>query len=414
VLDPLGAYRQAGLVVQGPPLGFVGSVRYLEGRTRDSTLVLVTLSLANRSLTFTGDGSLQRASYGIILELQQGAATVQRSETHQTVRVSSVRETTRGDESIIFQQFLAVAPGAYTLTITARDDGGANAGQQQIPLVVPQLAAGALSSPVVVYEATPRTHTDSAPTLIANPRATVTLGRDSLAAVYLEGYDLAPEARVVLDVRNERDHSVLHDTVTLARHATLSSAVLYLPVPRLGTGRFTVAASLVGSAQRTQTPLLVSLGEQLGIVSFDELVSYLRFYAVPERLAALRDTNPERRAAAWAAFWKQTDPVPATPEHEGLQAYFARIQTANTRFREEGGAGWLSDRGKVFVSLGEPDRILEQQGTAVGTRGRAQAWEYSRENAQLIFIDQSGFGRWRLTTTSEAQYLQMARRAMVQ
>jgi GWxTD domain-containing protein len=328
--------------------------------------------------------------------------------------VSTVRETSRGDESIVFQQYFSAAPGAYTLTITARDDGGANAGQQQISLVVPRLSAGTLATPVVVYEATPRTHADSAPALVANPRATVTLGRDSLAAIYLEGYELAPDARVVLDVLDERQRSVMRDTVTLARHEGLTSGVVHLPVPRLGAGRFTVTASLVGSTQRVQTPLLVSLGEQLGIASFEELVSYLRYYAAPERLAALRDTNPERRAAAWAAFWKDTDPVPATPEHEGLQAYFGRIQTANQRFREEGGAGWLTDRGRVYITLGEPDRIIEQQGSSVGVRGRALGWEYSRHNLQLIFVDQTGFGRWRLTPSSEAQFTRVAQSALAQ
>jgi GWxTD domain-containing protein len=235
-----------------------------------------------------------------------------------------------------------------------------------------------------------------------------------VATLYLEGSGLPPGSRVALDVLDEQQRTVLRDTLALEEHAALSSAVLSLPVPKLGAGSFTVAASLVGSRERVEAPLLVSLGEQLGIVSFDELLSYLRYYASGSRLAALRDTNPERRAAAWGEFWKDSDPVPATPEHEGLQAYFARIQTANLRFREEGGAGWLTDRGKVFVTLGEPDRIIEQQGTTVGVRGRAQGWEYSRHNLQLIFIDQSGFGRWRLTPSSEAQFNQVAHQALVQ
>jgi GWxTD domain-containing protein len=238
-----------------------------------------------------------------------------------------------------------MAPGAYTLAITVRDEAGANAGQQQIALVVPRLTAGALSSPVPVYEATPRTQADSAPVLIANPRATVSFGRDSLATVYLEGYDLPPDARVALQIRDERQHTVLRDTVTLARSGALSVGVLSLPVPPLGAGRFTVAAALVGTAHGVEAPLFVSVGEQLGIISFEELLGYLRFYTTPERLAPLRDADPERRAAAWLAFLKATDPVPATPEHEGLRAYFARIQTANQRFRDEGGPGWLTDRG---------------------------------------------------------------------
>ena len=75
--------------------------------------------------------------------------------------------------------------------------------------------------------------------------------------------------------------------------------------------------------------------------------------AEPQRLRALRDTAPEFRGLAWAEFLRETDPVASTPEHEGLRDYFGRIEEANERFREEGGRGWLTDRGMVLVGLPE-------------------------------------------------------------
>jgi GWxTD domain-containing protein len=410
VLDPTAGYRGAGLIVQGPPLPFVGAVRYLAGRTADSTLVLVTLSLANRSLTFTSDGSGQRAEYAVLLDLQQGGVTAKHSEARETVRVASFKETTRSDESIVFQQFVTAAPGQYTLGITVRDQAGTNAAVQQIPVSVPRMGSGALSSLVPVHQATPRTTVDSTPLLIANSRATVVFGRDSLAPVYVEGYGLPSTARVAVAVLANGRAPILRDTVSLARFGSLAASVLNFPVPRLGVGRLEVAATVVGTADSATTPLLVTFGDELGIMSFDELLSYLRYYATPERLQPLRDSLPERRAEAWAEFWKSSDPTVSTAEHEGLREYFARIQMANQRFREEGGPGWLTDRGKVYITLGEPDQLLEQGGPGVNTRGRAQVWEYGQYHMQLVFVDQTGFGRWRLTPASEAQFEQIARR----
>lgn len=405
--SPAKAYQDAGLIVQGPPLAFVGSVRYLSGHTPDSTLMLVALSLANESLTFSAEEQIQRAAYRVVLDLKQGSNTVKHLELREIVRVSSPKETTRSDESLVFQQFLPVAPGDYTLAITVRDEGSTNAGTQQVQLSVPRFGAGGLSLPVAVYEATPRIQTESVPHLVANPRATVIFGRDSLAAIYVEGYDLPPGARVAVSVQDEEHFVVLRDTVTLARAGALSAAVLHFPVPRIGVGALTVSVAPVGSSAATSTPLFVSLGEQFGIMRLEDLLSYLRYYAAPDRLAPLRDTVPERRAAAWAAFWKATDPIPATPEHEGLHEYFARIQLANQRFREEGSAGWLTDRGKVFITLGEPDQLLEQYPNT-NTRGRAQIWEYVKYRARLVFIDQTGFGRWRLTLSSDAEFQRIA------
>lgn len=75
-----------------------------------------------------------------------------------------------------------------------------------------------------------------------------------------------------------------------------------------------------------------------------------------------------------------------------------------TRFREEGTPGWMTDRGKVLLGLGEPDQVYEQGLAGVGNRGRSQIWEYRRLNVQFVFYDQSGFDRWRLTSSGEMEF----------
>jgi GWxTD domain-containing protein len=156
--------------------------------------------------------------------------------------------------------------------------------------------------------------------------------------------------------------------------------------------------------------MIITFGDDLAISSYDEMLSYLRYFTTPHRLKSLRDTAPEFRAAAWTAFLRETDPILSTPEHEGLREYFNRIQQANERFRDEGGPGWTSDRGMVYVTLGEPDQILDQTTSDVTQRGRAQIWEYRQYHSQLIFVDQTGFGRWRLTSSSEADFQSIVQR----
>jgi len=133
------------------------------------------------------------------------------------------------------------------------------------------------------------------------------------------------------------------------------------------------------------------------------MLNYLRFFAAPYRLQRLRDAAEEDRPAAWAAFVRETDAQPDTPAHEELRAYFGRLMRANGRFREEATPGWLSDRGRVFISLGEPDQIIEPQ-VADFSRNRQQLWEYRNMNTQLVFYDQTGTGRWRLTQSSEVRF----------
>ena len=159
--------------------------------------------------------------------------------------------------------------------------------------------------------------------------------------------------------------------------------------------------------------MFVSFGSDIPLISYEDLLNQLRYYVAPDRLKTLRDAAIEQRGQQWAAFLRSSDPAPATPEHEGLQVYFGRLQQASIRFRDDGSGsrgGWLADRAKVYVVLGEPDQLYEQNTngpitrTSVSQRGRLQYWEYGQYRVRLIFYDDSGSGRWRLTPISETEF----------
>jgi GWxTD domain-containing protein len=200
----------------------------------------------------------------------------------------------------------------------------------------------------------------------------------------------------------------------LSRRDDLFAGTFNVPIGRLGVGVMTIGVNRVGSSDTLRAPLFVAFGEDLPVATFSEMLDYLRYFASSSRLQALRDAAPDQRAALWAAFLRETDPVPQTPQHEGLRDYFARIAQANARYREEGAVGWLTDRGRVFVALGNPDQILTPNGSELNQRGRAQIWEYREHRLQIVFIDQTGFSRWRMTLSTESEFESVVRRILVQ
>ena len=111
----------------------------------------------------------------------------------------------------------------------------------------------------------------------------------------------------------------------------------------------------------------------------------------------LLEMAPEDRARLWDEFWRATDPVPITPENEGLEDYFRRVQQANLRFPEEGAPGWLTDRGEVFITLGEPDEVVDQSSGLDQSGMRVIRWSYIEYRLVVLFEDETGFGRFRLT-----------------
>jgi GWxTD domain-containing protein len=403
-----------GLLAEGGDTPFVGSVSFLGSKSPDSTIFLLTVSVPTRALTFVRENDRYRASYSATLSLARTDEEPRRFETHQIVRVAAFKETSRSDESVLYQQIVLARPGTYDLSFAFRDDAGGKGSSIEAAVNIPRIGATSLSSPIPVYEVVPRSSLDSLPRIVPTPKATLTLGQDSALSVYLEAYSASGQTLPVRSSVFGENASVpvWSDTGSLTRRGNLLSGLLTVPITRLGVGALTLTVSAIGGSDTTKAPIFVTFGEDLPVATFTEMVSYLRYFGSAARLQSLRDAPPDARAGAWAAFMRATDPDPATPVNEAMRDYFGRIAQANARFREEGGIGWLTDRGRVFVALGTPDQYYEPNTTDLNQRGRAQIWDYRRHRLQIVFIDQTGFGRWRMTVGSEAEFEALMRREL--
>ena len=404
-------YRSIGLLAAPSPLSFVGKISSFASAHPDTTLVLVSISVPNRALTFTREGDRYRAPYEVKITMSRGDVDVASINAMEIVRVGSFREINRTDESVIFQHYFRVAPGTYGLSTVVRDVGGSRAAAQRATIGVPSLTTGRFSTPLLVYEALGRTVLDSAPRLLASPRSSAVFGRDSIVAIYVEAYGQGTRLPVDFVVRNDKGARLWRDSVTLGRKGSLFNGIVNVPISTVGVGIAEVFFTRRDSPDSAKAPLFVSFGEDIPLMSFEDMLGYLRFFANNSRLAALRTAPLERRATVWAEFLRATDPIPETATNEEMQTYFTRIQLANIQFRMDRNPGWLSDRGMVFVSLGEPDQILERSlnvacwTAQVASNTRIQIWQYRRYNSQLIFCEETG--RWRLTRPSESEFLSL-------
>jgi GWxTD domain-containing protein len=217
---------------------------------------------------------------------------------------------------------------------------------------------------------------------------------------------------VSLELRNPVGAVVWRGAAPLTPHtASFASGIASVPLAHADIGVNTVIASRTGSPDTTKTTVFLGFGPDLPVLSFDEMLSYLRFFAAPDELRALRTASPAERGERWRAFLRKTDPNPSTPQNEALDDYFERIRDANADFRNDIRGGWLSDRGMVYVSLGSPSSVYDDYGymymtgdysQPAGARAHLLVWEYNQLPipARIIFYDPNDIGQWRLTRSS--------------
>lgn len=401
--DPAPLYRQMGMIARGLPFPLVGRVGYLAATTPDTTHVVLGLSFAPTSLSFSREADNRyRAAYAVGITVERNGMRVASVETNETVVVSSYRETSRTDESLLHQEILDLPPGTYTMTVAVRDVASQRGIEETVEMSVPRYGTNILSTPIPIIQVLPRLSRDSLPFILVHPRATAVFGRDSVLPLYVESYGGSDDALLLL-ARNERGRVLWSDAVTVQQMQGLSAGVVEVPITRLGIGVSQLSLVRESGRDTSSVYVFVGFGDDLPVARFDDMLLFLRYFATQSRLDRLRDAAEEDRPAAWAQFMAETDSQPKTSVHEDLRNYFARLVRANSRFPEEGVPGWMSDRGKVFIVLGEPDQVVEPTFTDY-SRNRQQVWEYRGMGLQLVFYDQTGTGRWRLTQNSEVRF----------
>jgi GWxTD domain-containing protein len=392
-----------GFLVSGGPLPFVASVRYLRGPAPDSTLGLFALSFANDAITFRRTGDQFVAEYHVEAAFRNDSGLVRQVARDEQVRVRSFQETMRADESLIFQQFVTLSPGVYTVQVSLRDRNGPAVARAERVDTVPRFTGQGITRPIAIYQGEGRRRLSALPALLANPRATLPYGADTLR-FYVEGYGLPADARLVARLVDAGDRELWRDTVAFTAYAGVAVATVAVAPSGLPVGQGELEAMPAGGGDPTRTRFLVSLSSQWVVTTFDEMVSLLRYFDRLEWVDSLRKAAAGQRPDLWRAFWKATDLVPITPENEALDDYFRRVQQANLRFQGEGEPGWLTERGEVFITLGAPDDVFDLSSGMNRGSTRTIRWTYTSHRLILYFQDRGGFGRFRLSPASRAEY----------
>jgi GWxTD domain-containing protein len=132
----------------------------------------------------------------------------------------------------------------------------------------------------------------------------------------------------------------------------------------------------------------------------DEEVAYI--IAPTERDVFQKLQTDRERDLFIEAFWKHRDPTPASPENEFKTEHYRRINYANHFLgREAPQAGWRTDRGRMYIILGEPNDINRMQGK--GEIYDCEIWFYQGKTDMglppgfnLLFFKEGGSGSYKL------------------
>ncbi|MBN1223263.1 MAG: GWxTD domain-containing protein [Candidatus Aminicenantes bacterium] len=160
-----------------------------------------------------------------------------------------------------------------------------------------------------------------------------------------------------------------------------------------------IMAFLVSAVYTADKKSVKDLSEKYKLWLEEEVVYII---SSTERDVFLQLETDRERDMFIEAFWKHRDPTQGTPQNEYKEEHFRRIQYANYHHgRETPKPGWMTDRGRTYIVLGEPNDIerFTQEAGVYNT----EVWFYQGltqyglpAGFNVVFFQKSGSGEFKL------------------
>ena len=130
------------------------------------------------------------------------------------------------------------------------------------------------------------------------------------------------------------------------------------------------------------------------IENLDLAIKQLRYVASNSQMDYIRQaTTEEDKLNRFRDYWTALDPTPNTPRNEAFDEYYSRVDFANNNFKSYT-EGWMTDKGMVYIIFGPPVSYERRQDYYNPNRVY-ERWYYSN-NREFLFVDNNGFGDFRL------------------
>lgn len=135
-------------------------------------------------------------------------------------------------------------------------------------------------------------------------------------------------------------------------------------------------------------------GYPSSITDLDLAIEQMTYIAGGTEISKIEDAEDySEKLALYQEYWKSKDPSPNTEENEVLNEYYRRIDYANKHFKHYFD-GWKTDMGMIYIVLGPPSNV-ERHPFEYSSKPY-EIWDYYDINKRFVFVDQTGFGDYRL------------------
>jgi GWxTD domain-containing protein len=221
--------------------------------------------------------------------------------------------------------------------------------------------------------------------------------------VYFEIYNRTPgdeNYTISYQVKKVKGKQILKDEYRRSRDGARTMEFFQLLGAKLSQGAFQMEINVKGEksgAEITRLFFIRWANMPASVSDINVAIQQLKYVANKKEVDKLKKASPDEKLDKFVEFWKGHDPTPGTQINEWMDEYYRRVQYTNENFsifRE----GWKTDMGMIYIIFGPPSDV--ERHPFDSDSKPYEIWYYHNINKYFVFMDESGFGEYRLITRS--------------
>jgi GWxTD domain-containing protein len=369
-----------------------------EGRTRTDIFIQVPYN----EVQFVLSGNSFVANYSVsvsIFDENKDKLLVERTWNEKLEATDFQQTTSKNNFNLSLRSF-TLKPGKYLIRTEVDDKESSRNYVSENLFVVRDLSSGFSSSDILIL-ARSAVSEGTTNKILPNISRNISVSSEGIPIFY-ELYSNKPRSvNVEYSILDENkkvisqsfENQMVDSGVTRVFY-TYKDSALSLGTYSMYVAFKGVAGENLGLLNKTFTSRWVGIPSV--IQDLDKAIQQMVYIATESELNHIKKAdNKDEKVKGILNFGVKKDPVPESEENEIFNEYYRRIEYANKNFSHYS-EGWKTDRGMVFVILGSPNNI-NRHPFEHNTKPY-EVWEYYTINRSFVFVDETGFGDYRLIT----------------
>ena len=407
-VSPLGAQvdNRSDRAPIGIPAFYLDALSFRSNDSASSRIDIYT-EIPFEVLKFVAADSGFVARYEITVDIlnDDGNEVVEKT-WNKEIRLRSFDETQSKREFSTVTGSMALAPGKYELRAELREQESGKAYAQTRKINVQNYFESpfSISDIMLVNQVTNK---GGRSTIVPNVSGNMydlphgfsvffelynSVGADSVSLTY-QVLD-RKENRLYARTERRRLDGKRTEVIAAVDTAHFSAGTYLLEIDAQPVPRSADAGTFTSEKRRGFTMRWVSVPTTLAEI--DLAIRQAKYIATSKEYEAMADAPTlEEKEKLFTEFWKKRNPSPGFSRNQAMEEYYNRVQYSNDHFSHFID-GWRTDMGMVFITLGAPGSV-DRHPFEIDSKPY-EIWTYYDYNRQVIFVDESGFGDYRLQT----------------